>query len=72
MNFELNIYTQLNFPFTVVAIFFAVKLSKAELPEWLDYILVAFVAFHVLMHLIFSVSNHGFSLNFLQITRKTM
>uniref|UniRef100_A0A336L231 CSON001896 protein n=1 Tax=Culicoides sonorensis TaxID=179676 RepID=A0A336L231_CULSO len=39
----------------VVAIFFAVKLSKAELPEWLDFILVAFVAFHVLMHLIFSI-----------------
>ncbi|XP_063701077.1 putative ferric-chelate reductase 1 homolog isoform X2 [Culicoides brevitarsis] len=40
----------------VVAIFFAVKLSKAELPDWLDYILVAFVAFHVLLHLIFSIA----------------
>lgn len=40
----------------IVAIFFAVKLQKAELPEWLDFILVAFVAFHVFMHLIFSVS----------------
>lgn len=39
----------------IVAIFFAVKLAKAELPEWLDFILVAFVAFHVFMHLIFSI-----------------
>lgn len=39
----------------IVAIFFAVKLSKAELPDWLDFILVAFVAFHVFMHLIFSI-----------------
>lgn len=42
--------------FLVVTIFFAVKLTKAELPEWLDYILVAYVAFHVVMHFIFSVS----------------
>lgn len=40
----------------VVTIFFAVKLSKAELPEWMDYVLIVYVAFHVLMHLIFSVS----------------
>lgn len=40
----------------VVTIFFAVKLTKAELPEWFDWILVAFVAFHVLMHLVLSVS----------------
>lgn len=39
----------------IVAIFFAVKLQKAEIPEWLDFILVAFVAFHVFMHLIFSI-----------------
>lgn len=42
--------------FSVVTIFFAVKLSRAELPEWLDWILVAYVAFHVAMHFIFSVS----------------
>uniref|UniRef100_U5EVK0 Putative ferric-chelate reductase 1 n=1 Tax=Corethrella appendiculata TaxID=1370023 RepID=U5EVK0_9DIPT len=40
----------------IVTIFFAVKLAKAELPEWLDYIIVAFVAFHVCMHLIFSIA----------------
>lgn len=39
----------------IIAIFFAVKLQKAELPEWLDFILIAFVAFHVFMHLIFSI-----------------
>lgn len=39
----------------IIAIFFAVKLQKAELPDWLDFILVAFVAFHVFMHLIFSI-----------------
>lgn len=42
--------------FVVVAIFFSVKLTKAELPEWMDWILVGFVVFHVLVHLIFSVS----------------
>lgn len=40
----------------IVTIFFAVKLTKAELPEWMDWILVAYVAFHVIMHLIFSIS----------------
>lgn len=44
------------FFFPVVTIFFAVKLNKAELPEWMDWIMVAFVAFHVVMHLILSVS----------------
>lgn len=40
---------------SVVTIFFAVQLSAAQLPSWYDWILVAFVAFHVLMHFIFSV-----------------
>lgn len=40
----------------IVSIFFAVKLGKAELPEWMDFILVAYVAFHVIIHLIYSVS----------------
>ena len=48
----------------VVTIFFSVKLGKAELPEWMDFILVAYVIFHVLMHLIYSVSfSFRFSLN---------
>ncbi|KAG8228316.1 hypothetical protein J437_LFUL007034 [Ladona fulva] len=41
----------------VVTIFFAVKLVKAELPTWLDWVLVAYVAFYVFMHLVFSTSN---------------
>ena len=45
----------------IVTIFFAVKLTKAELPDWMDWILVAYVAFHVSMHLIFSVSQQDFS-----------
>ncbi|XP_059610036.1 putative ferric-chelate reductase 1 homolog isoform X2 [Phlebotomus argentipes] len=40
----------------IVAIFFAVKLPRAELPEWMDWILVAFVAFHVFMHFVFSIA----------------
>lgn len=40
----------------IVTIFFAVKLTKAELPDWLDWILVGFVAFHVCMHLLFSIA----------------
>ncbi|KAL0279216.1 UNVERIFIED_CONTAM: hypothetical protein PYX00_000821 [Menopon gallinae] len=39
----------------IVTIFFSVKLSKAELPEWTDWILVSYVTFHVFMHLIFSI-----------------
>ncbi|KAK4883790.1 hypothetical protein RN001_000061 [Aquatica leii] len=39
----------------IVTIFFAVRLNKAELPDWFDWILVAFVVFHVLMHLVLSV-----------------
>uniref|UniRef100_A0A1A9WDX6 Ferric-chelate reductase 1 homolog n=1 Tax=Glossina brevipalpis TaxID=37001 RepID=A0A1A9WDX6_9MUSC len=39
----------------IVTIFFAVKLTKAELPEWIDWILVAYVAIHVLVHLIYSI-----------------
>ncbi|ALC41304.1 CG8399 [Drosophila busckii] len=41
----------------IVAIFFSVKLPKAELPEWMDWILVGFVVFHVLVHLIFSIAS---------------
>lgn len=39
----------------IVTIFFASKLAKAELPVWLIWILVAYVAFHVCMHLILSI-----------------
>ncbi|SPP73934.1 putative ferric-chelate reductase 1 homolog isoform X1 [Drosophila guanche] len=49
----------------IVTIFFSVKLPKAELPEWMDWILVAFVVVHVLVHLIFSI---GLCLNHWQIT----
>lgn len=36
----------------IVALFFAVRLSKAKLPEWVDWILVAYVIFHVLTHVV--------------------
>ncbi|XP_056640678.1 putative ferric-chelate reductase 1 homolog [Diorhabda sublineata] len=39
----------------IVAIFFAVRLTKAELPEEVDYILVAYVIVHVVTHLILSL-----------------
>ncbi|KAL9919695.1 putative ferric-chelate reductase 1 homolog isoform 1-T3 [Glossina fuscipes fuscipes] len=39
----------------IVTIFYAVKLPKAELPEWMDWILVAYVAIHVIVHLIYSI-----------------
>lgn len=38
----------------IVAIFFAVDLDKAELPRETDYLLIAFVIFHALIHLIMS------------------
>lgn len=41
----------------MVTIFFAISLSKAELPHWFNWILVAFVAFHVFIHLLLSVSS---------------
>lgn len=39
----------------IVTIFFAVPQSKAQLPEWMDWILVSFVAFYVFIHLILSI-----------------
>ncbi|KAJ3665387.1 hypothetical protein Zmor_000884 [Zophobas morio] len=39
----------------IVTIFYAVKLAKAELPEFMDWILVAYVAFHVVVHLVLSI-----------------
>ena len=39
----------------IVAIFFAVELDKAELPMETDYLLIAFVAFHFLSHLVLSI-----------------
>ncbi|XP_015598085.1 putative ferric-chelate reductase 1 homolog isoform X2 [Cephus cinctus] len=35
----------------IIAIFFAVRLNKAKLPEWVEWILVAYVVFHVCTHL---------------------
>ncbi|XP_050442083.1 putative ferric-chelate reductase 1 homolog isoform X2 [Adelges cooleyi] len=40
----------------ILTIFFAVTLSKAELPAWVDWILVAYVGFYVVIHLILSIS----------------
>lgn len=40
--------------FAIVTIFFAVPLNKAELPGWLDWILVAFVVIYVVMHFVLS------------------
>ncbi|KAK9877469.1 hypothetical protein WA026_018577 [Henosepilachna vigintioctopunctata] len=39
----------------IVTLFFAVKLNKAELPDFFDYILAGYVAFHVVVHLILSI-----------------
>lgn len=50
-------YFSLSRYFSVVTIFFAVKLTKAELPKWFDWILVAFVGFHVVIHVVLSVSS---------------
>ncbi|KAJ9583131.1 hypothetical protein L9F63_022523, partial [Diploptera punctata] len=41
----------------IVTIFFATKLNRAKLPEWMDWILVAYVAFHVAVHLILSIAS---------------
>jgi len=41
--------------FPVIALFFAVRLNKAKLPDWVDWILTAYVVFHVLTHLILTV-----------------
>lgn len=47
-----------NFSFfvTVITIFLAVPLNKAELPDWVDWLLVVFVAAYVFIHLVLSVS----------------
>ncbi|XP_069683115.1 putative ferric-chelate reductase 1 homolog [Periplaneta americana] len=41
----------------IVTIFFATKLDKAKLPDWMDWILVGYVAFHVAVHLILSIAS---------------
>lgn len=41
----------------IVTLFFAVKLTKAELPEFVDWILVVYVVIHVISHLVLSVMN---------------
>ncbi|XP_063239185.1 putative ferric-chelate reductase 1 homolog [Bacillus rossius redtenbacheri] len=40
----------------IVTIFFATELSKAELPKWMYWILVAYIVFYVVVHLILSIS----------------
>lgn len=41
--------------FSVCTIFFAIRLTKAELPEWLFYLLTGFVVFYVAYHLLLTV-----------------
>lgn len=41
----------------IVTIFFATKLTKAKLPDWMDWVLVGYVAFHVAVHLILSIAS---------------
>ncbi|XP_068624123.1 putative ferric-chelate reductase 1 homolog [Battus philenor] len=40
----------------IVTIFLAVYLQKAELPIWSVYVLAAYVAFHIIMHIILSLT----------------
>lgn len=40
----------------IATIFLAVYLQKAELPSWSVYILAAFVAFHIVMHIVLSLT----------------
>ncbi|XP_028167929.1 putative ferric-chelate reductase 1 homolog [Ostrinia furnacalis] len=40
----------------IATIFLAVYLQKAELPSWSVFILAAFVAFHVVMHIVLSLT----------------
>lgn len=41
---------------SVVTIFLSVNLTKAELPQWTDYVIASFVAYYVIYHLLLSVS----------------
>ncbi|KAK0181743.1 hypothetical protein PV327_003999 [Microctonus hyperodae] len=41
----------------VIAIFFAVRLNKAKIPEWVDWVLTAYVVFHVITHIVLSFVN---------------
>ncbi|XP_015126559.1 putative ferric-chelate reductase 1 homolog [Diachasma alloeum] len=38
----------------IVALFFAVRLTKAKIPDWVDYVLAAYVVFHVVTHIVLS------------------
>lgn len=41
----------------IIAIFNAVPLAAAELPSWMSYVIVGFVVFYLLMHLLMNVRN---------------
>ncbi|XP_038218052.1 putative ferric-chelate reductase 1 homolog isoform X1 [Zerene cesonia] len=40
----------------IATIFFAVSLQKAELPSWSIFVMAAFVVFHVVMHIVLSLT----------------
>ncbi|XP_045507072.1 putative ferric-chelate reductase 1 homolog [Colias croceus] len=40
----------------IATIFFAVNLQKAELPSWSIFVMAAFVVFHVVMHVVLSLT----------------
>lgn len=54
---SINFVNGYNVFISVVTIFLAVDLPKAELPAWTDYILASFVAYYVIYHLLLSVSD---------------
>lgn len=40
----------------ILSIFFAVPLAAAELPSWMSFVIVGYVVFYLLMHLLLNVS----------------
>lgn len=42
----------------IIGIFYAVPLQRAELPEWITQLLIAFISYYIIAHIIFTIINY--------------
>lgn len=49
-----NFLTQV--PFTVITIFFATSMARADLPEWTKYILISYIVVYLIFYAAMTVS----------------
>lgn len=53
--FSVNFLTQV--PFTVITIFFATSMARADLPEWTKYILISYIVVYLIFYAAMTVSD---------------